>query len=90
MVDPTELEEKFFENFPLKRTAIGKEVDILWGYGANYISKDDLIHLLNGGVLADYSSGEYAFFYKLDKEALDFVKRKDYPNGRQIQGQSME
>ena len=31
--------------------------------------------MLRGGILADYTNGEYSHFYKLDDEALGMVKK---------------
>ena len=33
------------------------------------------MHLLRGGILVDYTNGEYSHFYKLDDEALGMVQK---------------
>lgn len=38
------------------------------------ISKNNLIHLLEGKPLVDLNDGEYVHWIQLDKEALSFVK----------------
>lgn len=70
MINPTKLKESDFDHGNLERVKTGNTVDGLWGMSANYISKQDLIHLLKGGVLATNENEEYAGFYKLDNEAL--------------------
>lgn len=75
MIHPDYLSNDWFEKGCKERVQLGDEVETYWGVAANYISKDELIHLLKGGVLADYTNGEYAHFYKLDDEALGMVRR---------------
>lgn len=74
MINPQTLKSSDFERHNLECVKTGDTVDFYWGMGTSYISKEELIHLLKGGVLADYSSMEYAFFYKLDDEALKFAQ----------------
>lgn len=64
-----------------------KEVDDIWGipeietmYSAfdssPNISKEILVHLLNGKPVIDLSDGEYIHFFQLDNEAVQFIKEK--------------
>lgn len=75
MIHPDCISSDWFDKGYKERVQLGDEVDTGWGVAASYISKDELIHLLKGGVLADYTNGEYAHFYKLDDEALGMVRR---------------
>lgn len=75
MIHPDILENVWFEKGDKKCVQCGDEVETGWGVAASYISKEELIHLLKGGVLADYTNGEYSHFYKLDDEALEMVRR---------------
>lgn len=75
MIHPDYLSNDWFNKGKKERVQFGDEVETGWGVAASYISKDELIHLLKGGVLADYTNGEYSHFYKLDDEALEMVRR---------------
>lgn len=75
MIHPDYLSSDWFDKGNKECVQLGDEVETGWGVAANYISKDELIHLLKGGILADYTSGEYSHFYKLDDEALGMVQK---------------
>lgn len=52
-----------------RRVRIGDEVDAMWGYSEHTISRCDIDHLLNGGVLY-YSDGEYAMCFALKRDTI--------------------
>ena len=75
MIHPGYLSNNWFEKGSKECVQLGDEVEEGWGVAASYISKDELMHLLKGGVLADYTSGEYSHFYKLDDKALEMARK---------------
>lgn len=75
MIHPDYISNDWFDKGNKKCVQFGDEVETYWGVAANYISKDELMHLLKGGILADYTNGEYSHFYKLNDEALGMVRR---------------
>lgn len=65
-----------------------KEINDLWGIpkvetmysifdDTPNISKEILIHLLEGHPIVDLSDGEYIHFFQLDDEAIQFIKEKN-------------
>ena len=75
MIHPDYLSNDWFHKGNKECVQLGDEVEAGWGVAASYISKDELIHLLKGGVLTDYTNGEYSHFYKLDNEAFEMARR---------------
>ena len=75
MIHPDYLSNDWFEKGNKECVQLGDKVETGWGVAASYISKDELIHLLKGGVLADYTNGEYSHFYQLDDEAFEMARR---------------
>ena len=75
MIHPDYLSSDWFDKGNKECVQLGDEVETGWGVAASCISKDELIHLLKGGILADYTNGEYSHFYKLDDEALEMVRK---------------
>ena len=75
MIHPDYLSNDWFHKGNKECVQLGDEVEAGWGVAASYISKDELIHLLKGGVLADYTNREYSHFYQLDDEAFEMARR---------------